>query len=165
MSRLVFKGARFSKRPGAFFAVRRKAMPYVFMIVIIAATTGIVSEALFNSKRIDFNDVLENGIPADSNKTNNQLQLRGNNYLNARFPKGFPLKKALSELKKAGAPCRIIVDDPGLENTYFCGWDRPDYGPNSSSFAIFWEIYVHYNNDRRTVAFVEAYRLLLKDGY
>jgi len=86
-----------------------------------------------------------------------EMQQKAQNYLNARFPHGYPINATMAALIKAGAKCTYQTD-PQDPTFYFCDYSRPGHGLAYFYEQIDWAIEIEFSIDKKTVKHITVIR-------
>jgi len=82
--------------------------------------------------------------------SDDQMQQKAQDYLNAHFPPGYSIAAAMTALTKAGATCYYQID-PADPTGYFCDYSRPGHGIYYLFETIDWGIALNFNADKKTI--------------
>jgi hypothetical protein len=89
--------------------------------------------------------------------SDDQMQRQAQDYLDAHFPKGYPVASAMAALTKAGAKC-YYQTDPSDPTAYFCDYGRPGHGLAYFYEQIDWGIAIYFSSDKKTVKYITVTR-------
>jgi hypothetical protein len=82
--------------------------------------------------------------------SDDQMQQKAQDYLDAHFPRGYPIKSAMAALTRAGAECSFSTEN-GNPTSYVCDYSRPGHGLGYFFIQIDWLISLYFTADHRSI--------------
>lgn len=96
---------------------------------------------------------------ADQVTQDNAIDQGATNYLNALFPPGYPVSKAVAESIKGGAECDYFRGSPqNGPPSYVCDFKRPGYGLAHFFVQIDWMIELDFDRKTGLIVSINASR-------
>jgi hypothetical protein len=135
---------------------------FAWLVVFLPICSCIVQSGITDSRQINFSLLEEKSRlkPADQTQDlitdKDRMEDQVRSYLEGRFPRGYPLSAALSELRNGGATC-YFVTDPEEKNTFVCDFSHPGYGLIGHFFVdLDWVVILHFDDTDKEILSLEV---------